>query len=77
MSSLYANVFSFIALLACIYLAFKVGTNSQENKELKKEIEHIAQEQEHAKNVKEAIAAKSDSDVVKRVRSIKRKKTSK
>ena len=55
---------------------FLVGTYT-DNKELKKEIEHIAQEQEHAKNVKEAIAAKSDSDVVKRVRSIKRKKTSK
>lgn len=77
MSGLTANILSFVVLLACVLLAFKVGEKDNENKALKEEIERIAQEQEHAKKVKKAVAGKSDSDVVKRVRSIKRKKTSK
>lgn len=77
MSEIVAATFAFVALISSIFLAVKVGAQKSENLALKKEIETIAQEQEHAKNVKEAIAAKSDSDVVKRVRSIKRKKTSK
>lgn len=77
MSEIVAATFAFVALISSIFLAVKVGAQKSENLALKKEIETIAQEQEHAKQVKEAIAAKSDSDVVKRVRSIKRKKASK
>lgn len=77
MSEIVTATFAFVALISAIFLAIKVGAQKSENLALKKEIEAIAQEQEHAKKVKEAIAAKSDSDVVKRVRSIKRKKASK
>lgn len=77
MSELLTIVSSLIALFVSLFLSFKYGEQRHENSALKQEIERIANEQEHAKKVKEAIVSKSDSDVVKRVRSIKRKKTSK
>lgn len=77
MSEIITAAFAFVALISIIFLAVKVGAQKSENLALKKEIEAIAHEQEQAKKFKEAIASKSDSDVVKRVRSIKRKKTSK
>lgn len=77
MNELSISVIAFAALIYSVFLATKLGAEKQEKKALKKEIERIAQEQEYAKKVKQAVAGKSDADVVKRVRSIKRKKTSK
>lgn len=77
MSELLAAVSSVVALLVSLFLSFKFGEQKQENNALKQEIEKIAQERENAKKVIKTVDALSDSDVAKRVRSIKRKKASK